>query len=467
MNNIFKPFLVLAFAFVVVFGCWRVFSINEVINSSSLINGVQSAKSGQVIAGDPIKWTVALTSDQISKQKHFIKIPNGASNIKIKMMNQADAKTYLSAADSEVKQLSLNDRQKLAKVVSPNQNIGLADFSGIAQSALASVIGGTSDAVLQAQGQIINTPDGKAVNISSTNQDVVVEYTTPAPQITQKKTSQNKEQVTISADDAAQGATPTNVLAYATIPDGVYKVGDEDEIQIKWQNNSGAPVNFQAYDLNNNGYIDYVEWKVPHLSTQTFDIILISKAEQLDQNLNPVADIYHKVKVEDSDFASIPDGNYVRVTFAQALDKARDITVYAKSENPKNSASIQIYPVYTGQNGNQTEGPELSAVSDGVNPDFSKISQYEKYRILLKDLKTPTDTFDLKIVGNIDIDYIVDPTSIFSVLFSFDGAAHGQGPNFSDAPVLSGSTLYGMTSFGGANNDGVIFSEPVAGGAPT
>ena len=33
--------------------------------------------------------------------------------------------------------------------------------------------------------------------------------------------------------------------------------------------------------------------------------------------------------------------------------------------------------------------------------------------------------------------------------------------------TLSGSTLYGMTTYGGANNDGTIFSIPVTGGTPT
>ena len=51
-----------------------------------------------------------------------------------------------------------------------------------------------------------------------------------------------------------------------------------------------------------------------------------------------------------------------------------------------------------------------------------------------------------------------------ATLFSFDGT-HGDGPHGS--LTLSGSTLYGMTMFGGANDDGAIFSVPVTGGTPT
>jgi uncharacterized repeat protein (TIGR03803 family) len=52
-----------------------------------------------------------------------------------------------------------------------------------------------------------------------------------------------------------------------------------------------------------------------------------------------------------------------------------------------------------------------------------------------------------------------------TVLFSFDGTAHGANPQGS--LILSGSILYGTTSAGGANSDGVVFSLPVTGGTPT
>ncbi len=55
-------------------------------------------------------------------------------------------------------------------------------------------------------------------------------------------------------------------------------------------------------------------------------------------------------------------------------------------------------------------------------------------------------------------------TSDFQTLLSFNGT-NGQGP--SGNLTLNGSTLYGMTSGGGANSDGTIFSIPAAGGAPT
>ncbi|MDP7179805.1 MAG: PQQ-binding-like beta-propeller repeat protein [Candidatus Woesearchaeota archaeon] len=40
-------------------------------------------------------------------------------------------------------------------------------------------------------------------------------------------------------------------------------------------NNSKQQINFNAYDLNNNNLIDYIEWTVPHLSNQTYELEIV------------------------------------------------------------------------------------------------------------------------------------------------------------------------------------------------
>src|SRR3989339_246803 len=58
-------------------------------------------------------------------------------------------------------------------------------------------------------------------------------------------------------------------------------------------------VGFDAYDLDNDSYVDYIEWIVPHLSNQTYDIIYITKAEHLDENRTFIEDISDEVKYLD------------------------------------------------------------------------------------------------------------------------------------------------------------------------
>ena len=56
----------------------------------------------------------------------------------------------------------------------------------------------------------------------------------------------------------------------------------------------------------------------------------------------------------------------------------------------------------------------------------------------------------------------------FTSLFSFSGSTGSYlGANPSTSLTLSGSTFYGVTSSGGINNDGTVFSMPATGGNPT
>ena len=92
-------------------------------------------------------------------------------------------------------------------------------------------------------------------------------------------------------------------------------------------------VNFSVYDFDGDGFADYVEWIVPHLSNQTYEVIIeITKAEHLDENRIFISDVYDEVKALDGNWSEvINDGEYVRVTFESVLDYTRDITVYARS----------------------------------------------------------------------------------------------------------------------------------------
>ena len=77
--------------------------------------------------------------------------------------------------------------------------------------------------------------------------------------------------------------------------------------------------------------VSRIEWIVPSLSNQTYELILISKAEHLDSNKNFISDIYEQVKSLDGNWSEqINDSEYVRVTFEKNLTSENDITIYAK-----------------------------------------------------------------------------------------------------------------------------------------
>jgi len=360
---------------------------------------------------------------------------SSSSDVIVSEANQSE-----SESDSEIASSTRNDNADAGEATSSNPSASDTQSTDATDSEPAS--------------STIHLIDDSATSTATSTDLVQVDFETPAPTVTEEETSRGKL-VTISAEGESancgrdadlpaqagagiQGSTTdstntatvclTNVLASTKIPE-IYKVGQEDKIHLKWKNEGDQDVTFHAYDTNGNGKLDYVEWTVPHLSEQIFEIIFISKAFELDADLSIVGDIYEQVGTQDQTYVAVPAGHYVRATFEQTLNNGKDITIFARPSLREGvpadeaiSLQVEVFPVYTDAEGNQTQGPQLTLQNDGQNPDFTNIDHDGKYRVLLSNLSTPTDVFDLRIVSlregvpadeaisGLDFDYIVDPT---------------------------------------------------------
>ena len=121
------------------------------------------------------------------------------------------------------------------------------------------------------------------------------------------------------------------------------KVKSSNDIRIDWvENNTQIPVLF-INDTNNDTYYDYVYWVAPHLSNQTFNIIVITNALHLDENYSFISNIYNETRELDDVWSEpILSGHYVRVTFEKNLTSLNDITLYPR--NVENlSTLVEVY----------------------------------------------------------------------------------------------------------------------------
>jgi len=327
---------------------------------SEIINDQLSIFNETPIAND--QTTADETKDEQDKQEKEI----------AKEEKQPASAESLGEAKEEkeiVKEEKQEEKEAVEKEQPAEQTVEDAAMSDVADE--TSDIGETAEPVSRLGGTENLNADAVPVEVGSLRADAEQAY-----------------------QDCLASQTPiTNVLAHTTIPE-IYKVGQEDKIKIKWKNNGDQNVAFTAFDLNNNGKIDYVEWTVPHLSDQVFEIIFISKAWHLDSNQEILEDIYDTVATQDNIYATVPQNDFVRVTFEQILDNTKDITIHARPNSQSiGNPTIEVYPVYTDENGIQTQGPLIAT--------FPAIDQEDTYKIYLTNLQTPTDVFDLKIVrGN-------------------------------------------------------------------
>ena len=419
----FKPFMAAQGIFVLLlsFLLANLFIVTPHKYSPNLAikSAITKQVSVAVVGGSPVEWTALVKTSDVKtgeNGQYFIKLPKFAKNIKVSKISAEQAKNILQAPPiNQLAKKTFFDKllylfadlgtavDDTVQTVAPAPDATAVDLSAQAPDQPASTPGASATDVASPSDQTgINFPDTSTTDTINADNVVKVDYQTPAPQIIEQTTNTGK-QVTVSDPAETPDQQPvTDVLAFTTIPK-IYKVGEESKIHIKWKNNNNQEVTFTAKDTDGDNYLDYVEWTVPHLSDQVFDIIFTSKAFQLDSNQNIEADIYDQVKAKDNTWISITDGQYIRATFNQVLDNTKDNTVYAKPTDSTQLATIEVYPVYTDQNGNQTEGPIVAT--------FPTIDHEDTYRVLLTNLQTPTDVFDLKVQGNVDVDLVVDPTN--------------------------------------------------------
>ncbi len=118
------------------------------------------------------------------------------------------------------------------------------------------------EGVLEADEKNVEFPDLVKANEAK---EYLIEYETSAPVAVEKKINSMRKQITISSD-----LHYTNVLAYTDIPIEV----TQQKIRLYWIRNDTRELftNVSYYDLNNNSLIDRIEWIVPGLSNQTFEV---------------------------------------------------------------------------------------------------------------------------------------------------------------------------------------------------
>ncbi len=224
--------------------------------------------------------------------------------------------------------------------------------------------------------------------IEDSVEEVEVVYNTKGPEIIEEEISEYLKKIIVISDIHYE-----NITAYT-------KLRDADKDSIKLYRTTGGikePTEIINYtDEDNDNLIDKISWIVPHLSNETYELIIeISKAEHLDSNRSFISDIYNEVKALDDVWSEeIPDGDYVRVAFERNLTNERDITLWPRirSGNPR----IEIYEF------NET----------GVIAEFTSLNSDEYNKVFLAGLRGEQDVFDLKVLdGSMEIDHIIDPVT--------------------------------------------------------
>jgi hypothetical protein len=251
---------------------------NESFENVSIVDEIENVTTLQykAVIGKPTRWLKRVNVTEVNKSEGVkVKLPKESKNISVRTGGEIEeALRELEEYDDLIEN---SDRKELVSGLTGNVVSDLDDHKGILTKAWEWLTGFTitgnvvSEEELEAD--IEEAEDGKIVDlekvVNETGADEVgVEYYTDGPQAFEEVTGFGKRVVVSGPDEIGY----IDILSYAEIPEN-YAVGEEGAIKIYWVENQSY-VNFSAGDLNENGMIDFVEWIVPHLSNQTFDIDL-------------------------------------------------------------------------------------------------------------------------------------------------------------------------------------------------
>jgi hypothetical protein len=414
----------------------------------------------KAVLGQPVKWIKKIDVENSSIVK--VKLPKSASNISVKTgreVNLSEHKIEENILDEQKLNESYDEKSEIDKglnesveslksvitgqVVKGKEVDYVVDTDGRVRSEGVVVKIGKSNklfgffGVSKFSGFVVSeefSEEVKEIDVESGEEDFIeIEYETPAPYSVEEETSDLKKVKIVSPDDIHY----EDVLIFTEISEE-FNLKDKERVRIYWAENDSYLEPLLILDNNFNEIYDYVEWIAPHLSNQTFSIIVITKAYHLDSNRTFISDIFDEVKELDGNWSEpIFDGDYVRVVFERNLTSGRDITVYPRVVfgEPR----IEVYEI----NGNE------------VIASFEEVRDNEYNKVLLTNLVGEQDSFDLRVLnGDVEFDHIVDPVNTAPAVSNLDlNSTFGRNESSENLTIFynnsdaNGDTIYNVTDW--------------------
>jgi hypothetical protein len=225
----------------------EIVELNVTTNYSiSGVDVVEEVVQYGAVIGEPVKWKKkVVASEEVANLT--VEIPENAENVSVK--------DVVNDVDVPLSDIKVNDSGFI-------KDIEDTDYVVNEVSGFFSFITGffnfiTGMFVLEEQGNV-------SLIIEEEVSEVEVEYYTEAPLAVEEDTVYGKK-VVVSSDVHYE-----NILTYTFIPDA-----ELDSIELYWiVNGSRVAFEFDGYDTNDDGLVDYLEWVTPHTSEQEFEIEL-------------------------------------------------------------------------------------------------------------------------------------------------------------------------------------------------
>lgn len=229
----------------------------------------------------------------------------------------------------------------------------------------------------------------------------------------EKVDKEDEEMIAAEEEFAVSPLTGQAVLEDLDIDEEVDSLEAEVEEMMDPDNNpegERVEVDFVPYDFDDDGYADYIEWIVPHLSAQVYDLEIVAvDAVHFDVEGVLISNIFEDIAATDDVWSeAVYEGESVRVWFESDLTDGRVIDVYVRSNGTM--AYFDIYEASSGKHVGKsgiTGGEELQymVVSNLTEP--TSVFDFV-VRKPVRDEVDNSSSVDSDVVSFLEFDYIHD-----------------------------------------------------------
>ncbi len=272
------------------------------------------------VIGEPVQWKkkIVLGSEQSNVE---FDMPEEAGNISLKKI--------LNGRQGEIESAELDEGN--GTII----ELGVGSDSFIDQ--LVNRITGnaiTGMAVADSLKEQVND----TILVNDKVDEIIVEYETPAPTI-QIETLNNGMKIILGSVVEYK-----DVLSFANIPESDLK--DIYLFNLQGKNDTKrVKINFTGHDTNEDGKIDYIEWIVPVLGNETYELLISSvTVEHRDKTDRYISNLEATTIAQDGVYGSkIHHGEYLRVVFEGNLTGENSIGMYLRNVQE----SKNLFEIYT------------------------------------------------------------------------------------------------------------------------
>src|SRR3990170_8395429 len=216
-----------------------------------LQNTTSTLSHNEIVIGIPVNWIQTIILNETNKNNIQVELPADAENIQAEIITSNDQSLEIPSENLEITESLLESTELIPLDIVTMEKI---------------------DEILQ------DNKDTKFVVINESSSEYLLEFETPAPYTIEEDYSNDdvfNKTVTVAHDSALHY---TDIKSYSDIPEDL--VEEDMEFSLYWNINGTMTdvtidprFQIEFIDTNGNGIVDKMQWIVPQLSQQVFQII--------------------------------------------------------------------------------------------------------------------------------------------------------------------------------------------------